>query len=284
MTISVENRSGYGKRRPAFTLIELLVVVAIIGILAALILPALAKSKSKAQGIYCFSNTRQLTLGWLLYADDHDGKFCPNRTNSIDSWVGGILDFENIRTDNTNVQHLLDPKYAKLAPYINVAGIFKCPADKSVVSYGGHRLARVRSFSMNHAVGGIEPAGHLPFGTGWMVYKKSAEMLDPAPSKLWVLMDEHVDSIDDGRFIVDCESMGASARLVSFPAATHNGSSSISFADGHSEVHRWLDETTKYPVKYCGCLAHYASDALYTEAPHSRDLAWLQQRTSGRLR
>ena len=265
-------------------MIELLVVVAIISILAAMLLPALAKSKSKAQGIRCFSNTRQLILGWLLYADDHDGKLCPNLTNSINSWVSGILDFENIRTDNTNVQHLVDPKYAKLAPYINVAGSFKCPADRSVVSYGGRRLPRVRSFSMNHAVGAMEGPGRLPFGSGRMVYRKATEMLNPPPSQLWVLIDEHPDSIDDGRFIVDCESEGASARLVSFPASTHNGSSSIAFADGHSEVHRWLDDTTKYPLKYCGCLSHYASDALYTEAPNSRDIAWLQQRTSGRLR
>jgi prepilin-type N-terminal cleavage/methylation domain-containing protein/prepilin-type processing-associated H-X9-DG protein len=284
MTAPVGCSSRDGKSRSAFTLIELLVVVAIVGILAAMLLPALAKSKSKAEGIRCFSNTRHLTFGWLLYADDQDGKLCPNLTNSIDSWVSGNLDFENTRTDNTNVQYLLDPKYAKLGPYINVAASFKCPADKSVISYAGHRLPRVRSFSMNHAVGGIEPPGRLPFGNGWMVYKKSAEMLDPAPSKLWVLIDEHVDSIDDGRFIVDCESTGASARFASFPASTHNGSSSISFADGHSEVHRWLDATTKYPVRYCGCLAHYASDGLYTAAPNSRDIAWLQQRTSSKLR
>ncbi|MEO8429016.1 MAG: type II secretion system protein, partial [Verrucomicrobiota bacterium] len=143
-------RKGNGSR--AFTLIELLVVVAIISILAAMLLPAIAKSKTRAQGIYCLANTRQLTLGWLLYADDHDGKLCPNRTNSYESWVAGILDFESIHTDNTNVQFLVNSKYAKLAPYVNIAASFKCPSDKSQVSYGGHRLPRVRSFSMNHAV------------------------------------------------------------------------------------------------------------------------------------
>ncbi|MBM3834838.1 MAG: type II secretion system protein [Verrucomicrobia bacterium] len=79
----------------AFALAALLVVIAIIAVLAGLLLPAVAKAKAKAHGIQCLNNGRNLTLAWLMYADDHDGRLSPNRSNEVGgTWV---VDLENRR-------------------------------------------------------------------------------------------------------------------------------------------------------------------------------------------
>ena len=140
-------------RHGGFTLIELLVVIAIIAILAGMLLPALGKAKTKAQGNQCMSNQRQLTLAWILYAGDHSDNLVWNDLTSDGSgWVRGILDYNGANPHNTNVANLLDPNYAKLAPYTQSAGIYKCPADRSYVISGGRRFPRVRSLSLSQAM------------------------------------------------------------------------------------------------------------------------------------
>jgi prepilin-type processing-associated H-X9-DG protein len=244
-------------------------------------MPSLAKARTKAQGLQCLGNARQLGLAWLLYADDHDGKLTPNEPYTPDNWVSGTMTYLLHDSDNTNVANLLDPKFAKLGPYVRAAAIYKCPSDRSFVQGSGTRYPRVRSVSMNFAVGSKARQGDLPFAPGWMVYRKSQDAL--TPSSLWVFGDEHPDSIDDAAFVVDCGKQGYEARLISFPANYHNGGTSFAFADGHAETHRWQNETTKYPNKYCGCLSHYAANGFYTAAPYSPDVAWLQERTSVKL-
>jgi prepilin-type N-terminal cleavage/methylation domain-containing protein/prepilin-type processing-associated H-X9-DG protein len=272
---------------PGFTLIELLVVIAIIAILAAMLLPALSKAKTKAQGIQCLSNLKQLQLGWLMYPDDHGDSLVFNALDpNSPGWIKGILNFSSTNPDNTNKLYLTDPRYAKLAPYTaGTAGVYKCPADRSTVKIGGISQARVRSLSMSQAMNspddwlnGSHGSGLYPAGTKFRIFRKVSDINLMGSAKAFVLIDEHPDGINYGDFglVYRDASELQKTRIIDMPASSHNGAGGLSFADGHAEIHRWLDARTRPPMLY--------SDTAWmtwtVNCPGNIDMVWLSERTT----
>jgi prepilin-type N-terminal cleavage/methylation domain-containing protein/prepilin-type processing-associated H-X9-DG protein len=267
-------------RFSAFTLIELLVVIAIIAILAGMLLPALARAKTKARGIQCISNQKQLALGWMMYADDHQDNLVWNDLTATGSgWVRGILDYDGNNSDNTNTLFLTDPQYAKLAPYTaRTPAIYKCPADKSTVKTRGGVFPRVRSISMSQAMNSRDDwLSYLTQKPYW-VFRKLSEIGVMGHVKAYLFIDEHPDSINYGDFAVAMNDGLPPTRIymIDVPASYHNGAGGISFADGHAEIHRWLDPRTKPPIT-----GNFMVSSV-VPSPGNRDMVYMSDHASVR--
>jgi len=264
-----------------FSLVELLTVVSVIAILAALLLPVLAAARAKGASITCLNNVRQLMLAAMVYEHDYNGAMPYNlgagEIKQLElqtqywNWTTPVMSWE-LDSDNTNRVLVTQ---GGIGPYTSgTATLYRCPVDSVVSDIQAQAgwSARVRSISMNAMVGNA--GQYLASGANvnnpyYQQFLKSEQI--PQPAQIFVLIEEHPDSINDGYFLNKPDSM----QWTDLPASYHNGAANLAFADGHLESHQWRFASTKPPAR---------PDAAHLPFPvpaaEAGDFEWLMQRTT----
>ncbi|HXB60838.1 MAG TPA: prepilin-type N-terminal cleavage/methylation domain-containing protein [Candidatus Acidoferrales bacterium] len=254
----------FTKPRPrcsgGFTLIELLVVIAIIAILAAILLPVLARAKQQALGVRCISNMRQLAMAWIMYYGDNKGALPVNgdttyqpptpTSNTDPQWCPGLMAAVS-GSPGTQPTNILWLEAGVIFPYVNNVGVYCCPADPSTYNdpteyyRGGPGVPRVRSMSMNGYLNG-DP-NYDGYAAKFTIYRHEADLVFPGAANLWLFIDENPFSINDGFFINNPVwngvSLSPNTSWTDCPASYHNGAGGMAFCDGHAIIKRWRDPT-----------------------------------------
>ncbi len=235
------------RRRRGFTIVELLVVLAVIGLLSALLLPALARSKSTSRLATCLNNIKQLQLAWLSYAHDNDDRLPTNRVERREfdlvapsgSWVVGNAKLD---PDDTGL------RVGQLWPHAGGnAGIYRCPSDNSTVQ-DRPGMPRNRSYSANFWLNSEVKTGTAAdqINGDELNLLRLSQVSAQGASRVFVFIDEEAASIDEGAFMIGNPAFATTPPFwVSFPAERHDGKGTLSYADGHVEAHRWQGSRAK---------------------------------------
>ena len=237
-------------KRNGFTLIELLVVIAIIAILAAMLLPALAKAKAKAKTTQCLNNMKQLELCYVMYCQDFNDLVPINLSSggtststNTGSWIGG-----NAQSDywDENIRN------GKLYEYNKSSAIYACPANTKMIQapsmpdphsgiHPNDLVPQTRTCSIEFSMGGGTPAGASltsSLGETFGSYAKGSKV--KSPSTKLVFVDESENYVGDGCFgLHPAGSYPAINVWWNNPAVRHNKGATFSFFDGHVEYYKW---------------------------------------------
>jgi len=275
------------KKRTAFTLIELLVVIAIIAILMAILMPALNRVKEQGKRAACLGNMKQLTLSWIMYADENDDRIvngeacegsdgmCPMPTVAHhigelwwtgDDCASGYMTGEQL-PQQTQIKAI---RAGALYDYCRDEDLYRCPT--------GIR-GEMRTYTITDAMNGLRRAGTYVGNVGARVgrtvlwIKKRSEISTPGPSYRLVFLDE-------GRVTPDSYACHyQQATWWDPPFVRHGDGSNVSFADGHADYWKWEGKKTLETGKMANPLHQMAP-----ETPEEfADLERMQKAVWGRL-
>ena len=236
----------FKQRLSAFTLIELLVVIAIIAILAAMLLPALSKAKTKAQGAQCMNNNRQLELANQMYVGDNRDYFPNNDSGAVgtdagpNAWIQG-----NVQTFSSTPTYQSYVSTGVIWDYNKSYSIYQCPSSRAIVhGLGGVNPAHNRSYSISVQLN----CNNAKTDAGTKPVKKSTEVKNS--SAVFVFAEENQVSIDNGAIGIFSTGAAQFPNIWNLPAARHDDAATFSFVDGHAEIWKWRGIVVTANKKY----------------------------------